>query len=108
MIPPDETLLEDMLLTTHALKLAKWAEPPIKTVGDLRKMSDAALLALEGCGKMALLEFRLLTGEVEPGQLMRRRPSDKVLKSKWLMAVAAGQCEHSFDDWKKIQDATGN
>jgi hypothetical protein len=94
---PDDTLLETVLLTGRAENIASSAN--IKTVGDLRKMSDAELLRLANCGKMAVLEFRLLTGQVKPGQ--PKPPSYQLLKIKWLKAIAAGQCKCSFEDWRK-------
>ena len=98
---PDDTLLDNVLLTGRCRHIARWGTPEIKTVGDLRKLSDAELLAYPNCGKMALLEFRLLTGQRKPG--LPNNPSEQSLKQRWVREVYYGTCNCSFEDWRKEQ-----
>jgi DNA-binding CsgD family transcriptional regulator len=62
---PDETPLEVMILcdgkvqawATRVMHLA-FANPPIATLGDLRRASDTELLAVDGVGKKLVVELR--------------------------------------------------
>ena len=99
---PDDTLLDDVLLPAGAGTFLRWPEPQIRTVGELRRMSDADLKSRPNCGKMALLEFRLLTGQRKPGK--PNNPSEQALKQRWVRAVAYGTCNCSFEDWKREQE----
>jgi len=94
----DDTLLSDVVLTGRARNVARYPEPELKTIGDIRNMSDAELLARLNCGKMTLLEFRLLTGQYRSGKPSK---SDEMLKAEWVRTVAAGLCECSFEQWKQ-------
>jgi len=96
---PDDTPLSSVVLTGRAEHVARRAN--IKTVGDLRKMSDFDLACLPECGKITQLEFRLLTGQSRPG---RPTKSDQLLKGEWVRAVYSGACDCSFEDWRKERD----
>jgi DNA-directed RNA polymerase alpha subunit len=94
---PDDTLLDDVVLTGRARHVCRYPEPEITTIGQLREMTDFELLRRANCGKMTLLELRLLTGQWQPG---KRRKSDEMQKAEWVRHVAAGECECSFEEWK--------
>jgi predicted phage-related endonuclease len=96
---PDETLLEDVLLTNRVANCLRNTEPAIKTVGDLRKADDAYLMRIPNFGRMGLLEVRLVTGQIIPGKKYQR-VSDSSLKQQWVRAIYDGTCECSFEDWK--------
>jgi hypothetical protein len=96
---PDDTPLSDVVLTGRARNVCRYPEPEITTVGQLRKMTDFELICRANCGKMTLLELRLLTGQWQPG---KRQQSDVTLKARWVSAVAAGMCECSFEEWKNV------
>ena len=93
---PDDTLLSDVVLTGRAEHVAGRAG--LKTVGDLRRMSDAELMALPDCGRMTLLEFRLLTGQYQIGKPSK---SDQAMKQQWVREIRWNTFKGSFEDYRK-------
>lgn len=96
---PDDTPLTDLLITTRVRSCL--LNGGYKTVGELRLLSDHALMTLQNFGEVALLEVRLLTGQIKPGSKGIRRVSESSLKGMWVRAIHEGRCECSFEDWKR-------
>lgn len=93
---PDDTLLSDVVLTTRAEHVAD--RNNIKTIGDLRKISDQDLMCIADCGRMTILEFRLLTGQYQPNKPTR---SDQYMKQQWVREIRYGTYKGSFEDYRK-------
>jgi hypothetical protein len=96
---PDDTLLSDVLLTNRVRRTL--INEKIMTVGELRGLTDDYLSRLPDFGEIALLEVRLLTGQVKPGSKGIRSTSDSALKQRWVRAVHRGECKCSFEEWRR-------